>query len=59
MSQRDIDVAVARVTGESLSEIHHLGFGLADPLDVNFDPEPRRPLYFDWDAGAALEWPEY
>jgi hypothetical protein len=57
MTQRDLDRAVATVTGETVSEIHHLGFSLADPLDVRFDPEPRRPLVFDWDSMTAAEWP--
>ena len=30
----------------------------ADRLDVNYDPEPRRPLVFDWDAMSPAEWPE-
>lgn len=27
-----------------------MGFGIADPLEVDFDPEPRRPLVLDWDT---------
>ena len=50
MSQYEIDQAVAAATGESIGTIHDLGFGIADPLDVNYDPEPRRPLVFDWDS---------
>ena len=57
MSQHEIDQAVASATGESMATIHNLGFGLADPLEVNYDPEPRRPLVFDWDAMAPAEWP--
>lgn len=57
MSQQEIDEAVAAATGESIARIHHRGFGLADPLEVTFDPEPRWPLVFDWDALAAAEWP--
>ena len=57
MSQQEIDLAVAIATGESVGTIREFGFGIADPLDVDFDPEPcRRPLYFDWDAQAAAEW---
>jgi hypothetical protein len=59
MSQHEIDLAVAMATGESVVTIHDLGFGIADPLEVNFDPEPRRPLYFDWDARSVAEWPEW
>lgn len=57
MTQVEIDNAVATATGENLSEIRHLGFSIADPLEVRFDPEPRRPLVFDWDAECAIEWP--
>jgi hypothetical protein len=57
MSQHEIDAAVAAATGESLATIHDLGFGLADPLEVNYDPEPRRPLVFDWDSMSPTEWP--
>lgn len=57
MSQKDIDQAVADVTGENIGVIRNLGFGLADPFDVNFDPEPRRPLVFDWDSMSPAEWP--
>ena len=52
MTQREIDQAVAARTGESLSEIQHLGFGIAE-LDVAEDgPEPcsRPPLMIDWDC---------
>jgi hypothetical protein len=57
MCQKDIDQAVADVTGENIGLIHDLGFGIADPLDVCFDPEPRRPMVFDWDSMSAGEWP--
>ena len=57
MTQQDIDEAVATATGENVALIHDCGFGLADPLDVNYDPEPRRPLVFDWDTRSAIEWP--
>lgn len=56
MFQREIDLAVARATGESLMEIERLGFTLADPAVVEFDPEPhmRPPLVIDWDAHYEL-----
>jgi len=57
MTQSDLNAAVARTTGESLAVVDHLGFHLADPLEVSFDPEPRRPLVFDWDSMSATEWP--
>ena len=50
MSQKDIDQAVANVTGENIGLIHDLGFSIADPFEVNFDPEARRPLILDWDS---------
>jgi hypothetical protein len=54
---QDLNVAVARVTGESLSVIRERGFSIADPFDVEYDPEPHRPMFFDWDTMSALEWP--
>jgi hypothetical protein len=57
MSQQDLNEAVARATGENLTVIDQRGFQLADPLDVNYDPEPRRPLVFDWDSMSPVEWP--
>jgi len=52
MTQRDLDLAVARSTGENVREIHRRGFSLANPLDVDFDPEPNDlpPKTVDWDA---------
>ncbi len=57
MSQTEIDEAVASATGESIGVIRNLGFGMADSLDVNFDPEPRRPYMLDWDGMLPTEWP--
>jgi hypothetical protein len=57
MSQKDIDEAVATATGENVGLIHGLGFSLADPLEVTFDPEPRSPFVFDWDTMLPAEWP--
>lgn len=57
MSQNEIDKAVATATGESVAFIHDLGFNIVDPLDVSFDPEPRRPLMLDWDSMSPVEWP--
>ena len=57
MSQRELERAVAVATGESVVTIHELGFGLADGLDVDFDPEPRRPMMLDWDSFLPVEWP--
>jgi hypothetical protein len=58
MSQPEINAAVAAATGESRTTIHHLGFGIADPLEVAYDPEPRGPLIFDWDTMSPAEWPD-
>ena len=51
MSQSDLERAVASVTGESVNVIRRRGFSLANPFDLDFDPEPdeRRPLTVDWD----------
>ena len=50
MTQNQIDRLVAEATGEDLGEIQRLGFGLADPDIVNFDPEPYLPpQIIDWD----------
>jgi hypothetical protein len=52
MTQQQIDLEVSRVTGEDLSEVRHLGFSIADPDEVCFDPEPDDlpPQVVDWDA---------
>ena len=59
MTQCEIDEAVASVTGESVSLINERGFGIADPFDVGFDPEPRRPLVLDWDDRSAVYWGQW
>jgi hypothetical protein len=55
MTQNELDSAVAEATGEAIHTIAELGFGLADPADVDFDPEPpdREPLVIDWDRRYA------
>jgi hypothetical protein len=51
MTQQQIEAAVCLATGEDLCEIQRLGFSLADPVDVDFDPEPyEAPSVIDWDA---------
>ena len=52
MTQHEIDRAVSAATGETVAEIKHLGFGLADPDVVSFDPEPEHleDKFIDWDA---------
>ena len=55
MTQAELNRSVAHVTGEDLSEIRHRGFSIADPVDVQFDPEPpiaRDPQIVDWDELA-------
>lgn len=54
MTQQELDRQVAAATGESLCEIRSRGFSIANPGEVNFDPEPiqRSPLVVDWDADA-------
>jgi hypothetical protein len=56
MTQLELDCAVAEATGETLHDVRRMGFSLADPLEVNFDPEPYLPppvdeisKYIDWD----------
>jgi len=57
MTQIEIDRAVAARTGESLSEIRRLGFGIADPSLAEYDPEPssRPPLVIDWDCVYPID----
>ena len=59
MTRQEIDNAVATATAESVALINSLGFGIADPVDVRLDPEPRRPLVLDWDTMSAIEWAEW
>ena len=55
MTQAELERAIAAVTGESLSEIRHRGFGVADPVVADFDPEPygTGPSVVDWDRVDA------
>jgi hypothetical protein len=57
MTQHDLDAAVAVTTGESLLEIRRRGFGIADPVEVHFDPEPSDipPAWLDWDQNDEVE----
>ena len=59
MTQCEIDAAVATATGESVAFIQDRGFGVADPLEVDYDPDPRAPLVFDWDSHSPIEWPQF
>ncbi|MBB03348.1 MAG: hypothetical protein CMJ47_11925 [Planctomyces sp.] len=51
MTQQQLNRKVSAATGEDLYEIRRRGFSLADPLNVNFDPEPDDlpPSMIDWD----------
>ena len=51
MKQADLNRAVARATGESISTIKRLGF-LIDDLSIGsarLDPSDRGPAVIDWD----------
>ena len=50
MRQADLDRAVARATGETVSTIKRLGFLLADSSDVpDPDSDNLGPYVIDWD----------
>ena len=51
MTQNQLNRLVADATGEDLEAIRQLGFSLADPFDIDFDPEPNDlpPQVVDWD----------
>ena len=51
MTQHELDCAVAEATGETLCDVRRMGFSLADPEFVTFDPEPNDlpPQTVDWD----------
>jgi hypothetical protein len=54
MTQTELNRAVARATGESPCTIAQLGFSVADPDVVDYDPEPYdlEEKFLDWDALA-------
>ena len=51
MTQAEIDRAVALATGEPVCTVSGLGFSIADPDFVDYDPEPTdiEDLIVDWD----------
>jgi hypothetical protein len=53
MTQCEIEEAVALATGESITMIQDLGFGLADSIEVNYDPDPCRLFVLDWDGTST------
>ena len=55
MTQAELNRAVAQATGETVTTIRELGFGLADPDEVSHDPQPcdLDVEAIDWDAYDA------
>ena len=55
MTQNELNRAVSQATGETVTTIAQLGFGIADPVIVDHDPEPSDILdkFLDWDAVDA------
>ena len=51
LSQQDLDLEVARATGESLGTIRRRGFSIIDPSETQFDTEPddTPAMVLDWD----------
>ena len=51
MTQKQLEQLVARATGEDVRAIRQRGFSVADPFEVDFDPEPYNlpPQMIDWD----------
>ena len=51
MQQNDLNRAVARATGETVSRIKRIGFLLADPETQHLDPDDETlgPRVIDWD----------
>lgn len=52
MTQRDLNRAIARATGESISEIEHMGFSEVPGPGTEDDRDD--PAILDWDALDAL-----
>jgi hypothetical protein len=52
MTQRQLDRAVARATGESRRLVRRRGFTLQSPRAIRWESVPP-PQYVDWDAVAA------
>jgi hypothetical protein len=52
LSQHDLDLEVARATGESLGTIRRRGFSIIDPSETQFDTEPddTPAMVLDWDS---------
>lgn len=50
MTQRELNLAVASRTGESVAEISRRGFVPLTRIPVDFDPELPASEPLDWDA---------
>ena len=50
MTRNELNRAVARVTGETVTEINHRGFQPHDPFDTG-----EEPLVIDWDALQGVD----
>ena len=53
MRQSRINRMVARATGEDLREIRRMGFTIADPARVGYDPEPKQRRFRTLDWGVV------
>jgi hypothetical protein len=53
MTQSQLDRAVARATGESLSTIRHRGFTVVEMPTTELPDDPAAPQVVDWDALEA------
>jgi hypothetical protein len=51
MTQAELNRAVALATGETVCTVSGLGFSIADPDFVDYDPEPSdiEDMIVDWD----------
>ena len=51
MNQRTINRLVSKATGENMREVRRMGFSIADPYRVQYDPDSRakRGRMIDWD----------
>ncbi len=56
MTQCQLNRAVAKATGESVGTIGQMGFSVADPEQVRFDPEPWKPGDLREIEDRILDW---
>jgi hypothetical protein len=57
MTQRELNRAISRVTGESVSEIARRGFQPLTHGGTEGDPVDVPPQVLDWDEVQAIEVP--